>query len=95
MAKPYSEDLRQRALEAIEAGHPQSDVAKMLKISRRTIVDYVRRWRTTGGVGPGKFGGHKEHKLAEHADKVKALIVCSVRLIIIRANHQRAHNARF
>lgn len=74
MAKPYSQDLRERVIEAIEAGHAQSDVAQMLKISRRTIVDYVKRWRTKGSVEPDKFGGHKKYKLAEHADKVKALV---------------------
>ena len=74
MAKPYSQDLRERVIEAIEAGHPQSEVARMFKVSRRTIVDYVKRWRTRGSVDPDKFGGHKKHKLAEHVDTVKALI---------------------
>lgn len=74
MAKPYSQDLRERVIEAIEAGQTQSAVAKMLKISRRTIVGYVALWRSTGQVAPKKFGGHKKHKLAEHAETVKALI---------------------
>jgi putative transposase len=74
MAKPYSQDLRERVIEAIEAGHAQSEVAQMLKISRRTIVNYVKRWRTTGRVEPDKFGGHKKYKLAEHAETVKALV---------------------
>ena len=34
----------------------------------------MTRWRTTGSLKPDKFGGHKPYKLAEHADKVKALI---------------------
>jgi len=74
MAKPYSSDLRERVIEAIEAGHTQSEAAVMLKICLRTVNDYVKRWRTTGSIDPGKFGGHKKHKLAEHADKVKAFI---------------------
>jgi transposase len=74
MAKPYSQDLRERVIAAVEAGHTQTDVAAMLKIGRRTVVNYVKRWRTTGHVEPAKFGGHKKHKLADHANKVKALI---------------------
>ena len=74
MAKPYSEDLRERVIEAIEAGHSQSAVAELLKIGQRTVVRYVGLWRSTGQIAPKKFGGHKKHKLAEHADKVKALI---------------------
>ena len=74
MAKPYSPDLRDRVIKAIEAGHSQSAVAKLLKIGRRTVVRYVGMWRLTGQVVPKKFGGHKKHKLAEHGDKVKALV---------------------
>jgi transposase len=74
MAKPYSQDLRERVIEAIESGQTQSAVAKLLKISRRTIVGYIDLWRSTGQIAPKKFGGHKKHKLAEHADTVKALI---------------------
>lgn len=74
MAKPYSEDLRERVIEAIEAGHSQSAVAKLLKIGQRTVVRYVNLWRSTGQITPQKFGGHKKHKLAEHAAKVKSLI---------------------
>jgi transposase len=74
MAKPYSQDLRERVIAAIEAGHAQTDVAAMLKIGRRTVVNYIKRWRTTGHVKPDKFGGHKKHKLADHAAKVKALV---------------------
>ena len=74
MAKPFSQDLRERVIAAVEAGHTQTDVAAMLKIGRRTVVNYVKRWRTTGDVKPDKFGGHKKHKLADHADKVRALV---------------------
>ena len=74
MAKPYSLDLRDRVITAIEAGHSQSAVARLLKIGRRTVVRYVGLWQTTGQVEPKKFGGHKKHKLVVHADKVKELI---------------------
>ena len=74
MAKPYSSDLRERVIEAIEAEHTQSEAAAILKVCLRTVNDYVRRWRTQGSVDPDKFGGHKKYKLAEHADTVKALI---------------------
>ena len=74
MAKPYSPDLRDRVITAIEAGHSQSAVAKLLKVGRRTVVRYMDLWRTTGQLAPKKFGGHKKYKLAEYADKVKELV---------------------
>ena len=74
MAKPYSSDLRDRVIQAIEAGHSQSAVATLLKVGLRTVVRYVGLWRATGRVEPKKFGGHKKHKLAEHAATVKAFV---------------------
>jgi putative transposase len=74
MAKPYSQDLRSRVIEAIEAGHTQSEAATLLQVCLRTVNDYVKRWRTRGHVEPDKFGGHKPYKLAAHADTVKTLI---------------------
>jgi transposase len=74
MAKPYSQDLRERVIEGIEAGYTQGEVALMLKVCLRTVNDYVKRWRTTGSVEPDKFGGHKKYKLADHAVTVKSLV---------------------
>jgi putative transposase len=74
MAKPYSQDLRKRVKQAVDEGHAQSTVAKMFKIGTATVERYMARWRQTGSLAPAKFGGHMKHKLAEHADKVKALI---------------------
>ena len=74
MAKPYSQDLRERVIEALEEGHTQNEVAQMLKVCRRTVVNYAQRWRTTGAIEPDKFGGYKTHKLARFADKVKSLV---------------------
>jgi len=74
MAKPYSKDLRERVIQAIEAGHSQSAAAKLLKIGQRTVARYVDLWRSTGQIASKKFGGHKKYKLTDHADKVKALV---------------------
>lgn len=74
MAKPYSEDLRLRIKEAIEAGHTRPVVAGMFKVGIATIERYMARWRQTGSLKPDKFGGHRRHKLAGHAATVRALV---------------------
>ena len=74
MAKPYAQDLRERVIAGIAAGYTQSEIAERLSIGRRTIVAYVKRMRERGHVKPEKFGGHKQHKLASHAEKVKKFI---------------------
>lgn len=74
MAKPYSEDLRERVKQAVDEGHPHQAVASMFKIGIATVERYLARWRRTGSLAPDKFGGHKTHKLAKHADKVQRLV---------------------
>jgi len=74
MAKPYSNDLRERVVKAVEAGQAAGSVAKMFKIGQATVERYLARWRRTESVAPDKFGGHLKFKLAEHAATVKALV---------------------
>ena len=50
MAAPYSEDLRQKAIAAIERGERKSDVSRMLNISRNTLDLWLKRKEQTGNV---------------------------------------------
>ena len=48
MPAPYSEDLRQKALAAVERGERKSDVSRMLNISRNTLDLWLKRKEQTG-----------------------------------------------
>lgn len=74
MAKPYSQDLRERVKQAVNQGHSQSAVAKMFRIGKATVERYMARWRKTGSLEPDKFGGYKKHLLAGHSDKVRKMV---------------------
>ena len=37
MPAPYSDDLRQKAIEAVQRGDRKTDVSRMLNISRNTL----------------------------------------------------------
>lgn len=75
MGKPYSKDIRERVVEAVEEGLTQQEVAEMYKLGVRTVGRYMSLWRSRGSVVSGaKFGGHMKHKLAPHEDRVKELI---------------------
>src|SRR5215467_1338729 len=74
MAKPYSDDLRERAVAAIESGHTREEVAELYNLALSTIGGFIRRKRETGSVSPAKFGGHKTFALAPHTDLVKKLV---------------------
>jgi transposase len=48
MASPYSDDLRQKAIDAVDRGERKSHVCKMLNISRNTLDLWLKRREETG-----------------------------------------------
>jgi transposase len=74
MAKPYSEDLRKRVVEAIDSGASIPDAAEQCGVSISSVVRFLRLQRETGSVSAAKFGGYKEFVLAAHEELVRSLI---------------------
>ena len=64
MTRPYSMDLRERAIARVKAGESVRSVARALSISAATVVRWSQRHRQTGSAAPGKVGGHKPRLLA-------------------------------
>ena len=60
--KAYSQDLRQRALRAIDPGKSQAEVAATFAISPSTIKRYVRGRRESGHVLPKAIPGRPNLK---------------------------------
>lgn len=59
MTRPYSMDLRDRAMARIMAGESVRTVAAALSVSAATVVRWSQRYRASGSAKPGKVGGHK------------------------------------
>jgi transposase len=74
MGKPYSDDLRERVVAAIEAGHTREEVAELYNMALSTVGGFIKRKRETGSVSPDKFGGYKAFSLKPHTDLVKELV---------------------
>jgi putative transposase len=68
MGKPYSTDLRERVVAAVERdGQSRRRVAAQFGLGINTVILWVRRFRETGSVAAGKMGGHKPKAIAgEH-----------------------------
>ncbi len=68
MGRPYSLDLRERAVAAVEkAGMSRRQAAGQFGIGISTVIAWVRRFRQTGSAAPGKMGGYKPKAIAgEH-----------------------------
>ncbi len=64
MSKPYSMDLRERVVGAVEeAGVSRRQAAERFGISVSTAINWVRRYRETGSAAPGQMGGHRPKKI--------------------------------
>jgi transposase len=77
MARPLADDLRRCVVRAVENGMTQVEVAETFGLGVRTIRRYLSRWRENGQFARGKFGGHKKHLLAAHAEQVRQLVTAA------------------
>ena len=68
MTRPYSMDLRERAVARVLAGESVRSVATVLSISAAAVVRWLGRHRATWSAAPGKIGGHKVGVLPGHRD---------------------------
>jgi transposase len=68
MGKPYSLDLRERVVAAVEKGGlSRRQAAGQFGVAISTVNTWVWRLRETGSVRPGQMGGHKPKAIAgEH-----------------------------
>ena len=66
MTRPYSIDLRERVVSAVEAGETCRAVADRFGVAVSSVVKWSQRYRATGSVAPGKMGGHRRRVLEPH-----------------------------
>jgi putative transposase len=65
MGKPYSVDLRERVVAAVEGeGMSRRAAAARFGVSYSAAIDWVQRHRRTGSLKPVQMGGHKLRKIA-------------------------------
>jgi len=75
MTRPYSNDLRERAMARVAAGETIRVVAAALRISPSCVSKWSGRLRATGSVSAGQIGGHKPRVLSgAHADWLRARV---------------------
>lgn len=73
MPKPYSNDLRARVIEAIEAGASRREAAERYEISASAAVLWAQRWEETGSFA-AKLSGGSTSALEKHGEWLLALI---------------------
>jgi transposase len=74
MTRPYSVDLRQRMVRAVESGASRRATAARFEVSPSCVVKLVQRWRRQGTLAPEPVRGGRRAKLADYAEWVEALL---------------------
>jgi putative transposase len=65
MSKPYSMDLRERVVAAVEGeGLSRRQAAARFGVSYSAAIAWVKRVRETGSVEPSQIGGYKPKKIS-------------------------------
>lgn len=74
MGRPYSMDLRERVMAAIDGGMSTRQAAARFSIGIATAGAWARLKRSTGDVSPARQGKPKGSVLDVHADFIFGLI---------------------
>ena len=73
MAKPYSQDLRDRVIEAVERGkQSRRAAARHYEVSESVAIKWLERLERHGSREPVGHGGHRASKLMPHRDFLEA-----------------------
>lgn len=74
MARPYSQDLRDRVVAAVASGHTCRGVAARFGVSVASVVKWSQRFRATGSAAAAKMGGWRPLRLKSERDWLLARI---------------------
>jgi len=74
MVRPYSLDLRERAVRRVEAGYPVREVAETFGVSVASVVKWSQRKRQTGSAAAKPMGSRMARSLASQRDWLLARI---------------------
>ena len=66
MPHPFSNDLRERVVAFVEAGHSRHEAARHFGVSVSFAVNLMSLFRKTGSVQPRPRGGFRHGKLNPH-----------------------------
>ena len=75
MAKPLSEDLRVRVIQAVNGGMSRRAAAERFGVSPSSAVRFVREWRESGSMRAKPQGGdQRSHRIEKHRDLILSAI---------------------
>lgn len=88
MSKPYSEDLRERVVAAVEGGVSRRQAAGLFDVGVSTVIRWVQRFRTTGSIAAKPMGGDHRSLLTGMRDWILGRIAVEPDLTIEELREQ-------
>ncbi len=74
MPKPYSQDLRDRVIGAVDGGMAARAAGRLFGVSESVAIKWVARWRLTGSTSAKPMGGYKRSPLDSHTAVLLSLV---------------------
>jgi len=74
MARPYSQDLRDRVVSSVASGRTCRATAALFGVSVASVVKWSQRYRATGTAAAKPMGGHRRRLLRGERDWLLARI---------------------
>jgi transposase len=74
MARPYSQDLRERVVRAVEGGLSRRGAARVFGVGIATVIDWVAVWRENGRLSALPMGGDHSSRLTGEREWLLARI---------------------
>jgi transposase len=72
--RTYSADLRERIVASREQGHSAREIARLFRVSKRSVERYWKRYLNTGSIEPKQRGGYRRSCLQGHDQTLRAWI---------------------
>src|SRR6516162_5178498 len=68
MARPYSQDLRDRVVSSVASGRTCRATAALFGVNVASVVKWSQRWRATGSAAAKRMGGWRPLRLQRERD---------------------------
>jgi transposase len=87
---PYSQDLRDRVLRALDRGDRPTEIARRFEVSRIWVYQVRGRVQRTGQRGSLAIGGYRRSKLAQSEQQLRGWIAEAPDLTLVELQQRLA-----
>jgi transposase len=92
--RTYSTDLRERIVAAREHGRSAAEVARLFKVSKRSVERYCKLQSSTGSLQPKQRGGYRRSRLEKHDKTLRRWIGERPDLTLAELKKRLAHELK-